>query len=139
MTSSCFTPKAEEKSERTSEKHQHQALGEHFAAAAVLFRKLLFKIDRERLHGDLRLLEIHSRLKPRDHARHPESAVIEPLLLHAGEHLVAHGDGNPQVGAPQVADVAQFARRNSDHREVLLVQLNRPPENPRVGAELRIP
>src|SRR5438874_2060604 len=112
---------------------------QHFAAATILLRILFLELIGQRAHGDLCLFDVHSRLEPRHHRGHPESAVIEPLLLHAVEHLIAHGDGNPQVGVAQVTDVVQFARRYANYSNVQLMQLDRSAENTRVSAKLRVP
>ncbi len=84
-------------------------------AALVVARVLFFKADGDRLHGSAGLVEVKLRFQPADDGEPAEAAVVFPVLELPGEHVVAHGDGNPEQVRTAERDYAFETRWRDAH------------------------
>src|SRR5207249_3487712 len=69
----------------------------------------------DRLHGSAGLVEVKLRFQPADDGEPAEAAVVFPVLELPGEHVVAHGDGNPEQVRTAERDYAFETRWRDAH------------------------
>src|SRR6185437_3680566 len=100
---------------------------------------LLLELQAEGVDFGAGLRERDAGLEARDHVCSPKTTLMQETLRDAGENLVAHGDGNPHVGAAEISDAAKIARGHADDGVLHLVELNRFTDDVAVRAELRVP